>query len=163
VAPEVDHVLEKAMAQNREQRYATADDMRKALHGAEQASTIVERGEAQTVLFPSPPKTVTTPTQTVARQETVAATGETTVVRPRGSARGMRVFPIAIAAGVLLLAVCGVFGFYELQKHNQPVAQIAAETPSPIGGPAVSSASPTPESSAKAAVPDTKNDEVPAA
>src|SRR5215813_10379245 len=32
VTPEVDHVLEKAMAQNREQRYATADDMRKALH-----------------------------------------------------------------------------------------------------------------------------------
>jgi len=163
VAPDVDHVLEKAMAQNREQRYATADDMRKALQGAAQASTIVERGEAQTVLFPLPPTTVTTPTQTVARQATVAATGETTVVRPRGSGRSIRVFPIAIAAGVLLLAVCAVFGFYELQKHNQPVTQIAAESPTPVSGPAVSSTSPASESRANAAVPDTKNDEVPAA
>jgi hypothetical protein len=154
VAPEVDHVLEKAMAQNREQRYATADDMRKALHGAEQASTVVERGEAQTVLFPPPPPTiptpVTTPTQTTARQDTVAATGETTVVRPRASGRGSRVFPIAIAAGVLLLVVCGVFGFYALQKRNQPLAQIASETPSPIGGPATSTPTPAPQSSVTA-------------
>ena len=166
VAPDVDHVLEKAMAQNREQRYATAVDMRKALQGAEQASTVVERGEAQTVLFP-PPTTVTTPkqtvaapTQTVARQETVAGTGETTVVRPRGSGPGVRVFPIAIAAGVLLLAVCGVFGFYALKKRNQSVAQIAAETPTPIGGPAATSPSPTPEISAS---PQTKVEESPVA
>src|SRR5678815_5031876 len=57
MAPEVDDVLQKSMAQNREQRYASAADMRKALHGAEQASTIVNRGEAATVLFPPPPKT----------------------------------------------------------------------------------------------------------
>ena len=163
VAPEVDQVLAKAMAQNREQRYATADDMRKALHSAEQASTVVERGEAQTVLFPPPPATVTSPTRTVARQETVAATGETTVVRPRGSRPGARVFPIAIAAGVLLLVVCGVFGFYALQKRGPSVTQVTSETPSPIGGPALSSPSPTPVVSANAAVPDTKNDEVPAA
>jgi len=166
VAPQVDHVLAKAMAQNREQRYATADEMRKALQRAAQASTIVERGEAQTVLFPPPPPTVstpvTTPTQTVTRQATIAATGETTVVRPRGSGRGTRLFPIAIAAGVLLLVVCGVFGFYALQKRNQPMAQVAAESPSPIGGPAVSSPSPAPKSSANAVVPDTRNDEVPA-
>ena len=151
VAPEVDHVLEKAMAQNREQRYATADEMRKALQGAAQASTIVERGEAQTVLFPPPPPTVstpvTTPTQTTAQQDTVAATGETTVVRPRVTGRGSRVFPIAIAAGLLLLVVCGVFGFYALQKRNQPLAQIATETPSPVGGPATATPTPAPQSS----------------
>jgi len=163
VASQVDHVLEQAMAQNREQRYASAADMRKALHSAEQASTVVERGEAQTVLFPPPPTTVSIPTQTAVRQETVATTGETTVVRPRGSGPGARVFPIAIAAGVLLLVVCGVFGFYALQKRNQPLAQMAAESPTPIGGTVVSSPSPTPESSAETAVPDTKNDEVPAA
>jgi len=148
VAPEVDQVLAKAMAQNREQRYATADNMGKALHSAGQASTVVERGEAQTVLFPPPPTTVAIPTQTVARHETVAATGETTVVRPRGSGRGARVFPIAIAAGVLLLVVCGVFGFFALQKRNQPLAQIAAETPSPIGGPATTTPAPTAENTA---------------
>jgi serine/threonine protein kinase len=145
ITPEVGAVLEKAMAQNREQRYATAADMRKALHGAEQASTLVERGEAQTVLFPPPPKTVAIPTQTIPQQATVAPTGETTVVRPRGSGPGMRVFPIAIAAGVLLLVVCGVFGFYMLQKRSNSMAQIAAETPSPIGGPVTT---PTPETSA---------------
>ena len=161
ITPEVDHVLAKAMAQNREQRYATAADMRKALHGAEQASTLVERGEAQTVMFPPPPKTVSIPTQTVPRQETVTPTGETTVVRPRGSGPGMRVFPIAIAAGVLLLVVCGVFGFYALQKRNEPVTQIAIEHPSPIGGPATST--PTPESSASTPSPQTKVTEAPVA
>ena len=162
IAPQLDQVLEKAMAQNREQRYPTAADMRKALLSAEQASTVVERGEAQTVLFPPPPATVTTPTQTAVRQETVATTGETTVVRPRGSGPGARVFPIAIAAGVLLLVVCGVFGFYALQKRDQPMAQMAAETASPVSGP-VNSPSPTPASNENAVVPDTRNDEVPAA
>src|SRR5918911_1584297 len=52
VAPEVDHVLAKAMAQNRGQRYASAAEMRKALHATEQASTIVNRGEATTVVRP---------------------------------------------------------------------------------------------------------------
>jgi serine/threonine protein kinase len=159
ITPEVGAVLEKAMAQNREQRYATAADMRKALHGAEQASTLVERGEAQTVLFPPPPKTVAIPTQTIPQQATVAPTGETTVVRPRGSGPGMRVFPIAIAAGVLLLVVCGVFGFYMLQKRSNSMAQIAAETPSPIGGPVTT---PTPETSATP-TPETKVEQTPVA
>src|SRR6201988_1216832 len=75
VAPEVDDVLRKALAQNREKQYATADEMRKALHGTEQASTVVQRGEAQTVLFPPPPNTGAGPTQTVATPHTVAATG----------------------------------------------------------------------------------------
>ena len=161
VAPEVDHVLAKAMAQNREQRYATADDMRKALHGAGQESTVVERGEAQTVLFPPPPKTVAIPTQTAVRQETVTPTGETTVVRPRGNGPGMRVVPIAVAGGVLLLVVCGVFGFFVLRKHNeQPVTQVSAVTPTPSGGSVESSPSPTAHSTASQ---QTKAQEAPAA
>src|SRR3982751_4041233 len=51
VAPEVDHVLARAMAQNREQRYASAAEMSKALKATEQATTIVNRGEAKTVLL----------------------------------------------------------------------------------------------------------------
>ena len=50
VAPEVSAVLQQAMAQNREQRFATASYMRKALHRTEQTSTIVNRSEAVTVL-----------------------------------------------------------------------------------------------------------------
>ncbi len=144
VAPELDHVLAKAMAQNREQRYTTAAEMRKALHGTEQASTVVERGEAQTILFPPPPTTVAVPTQTVATPQTVAATSETTVVRPKhGGPR--RVFPIAVSAGVLALVACGALGFYALQNRNEPpVSQLAVETPTPIGGPA-STPAPSPE------------------
>jgi serine/threonine protein kinase len=145
VAPEVDHVLGKAMAQNREQRYASAAEMRKALHGSEQASTIANRGEAQTVLFPPAQSTVAASTQTVARQETVA-TGETTVVR-RGSGSRSRIFAISVSAGVLILVACGALGFYALQKRNEPLAQIAAESPTPIGGPAAGTPSPSPESS----------------
>jgi hypothetical protein len=136
------------MAQNREQRYATAADMRKALHGTELASTVVERGEAQTVLFPPPPTTVAVPTQTVATPQTVPAAGETTVVRPKGGGP-RRVFPIAISAAVLVLVACGALGFYALQKNRNepPVTQIAVESPTPIGGPA---STPTPGATATA-------------
>jgi len=148
VAPQLDHVLAKAMAQNREQRYATAADMRKALHGTEQASTVVERGEAQTVLFPPPPTTVAVPTQTVATPQTVPATGETTVVRAKQRGPG-KLVPIAISAAVLVVVACGAFGLYALKKHNEPpVSQLAVESPTPIGGPA---STPTPEATASPA------------
>jgi hypothetical protein len=146
IAPAVDDVLTKAMAQNREQRYATADDMRKALHGAEQTATVVERGEAQTVLFPPPPTTVAVPTQTAVTPQTVPATGETTVVRPRQGGPS-RVVPIAISAVVLVLVACGALGFYALKKNRNevPVNQVAVESPTPLGGPA---STPTPEATA---------------
>ena len=147
IAPELDHVLAKAMAQNREQRYSTAADMRKALHEAGEA-TVVDRGEAQTVLLPPPPKTVApASTQTAVRQATVAAAGEATVVRSRDSGRKSRLIPVAISgAALLLVAVCAL-GMYLWQKSDTPVAQIAAEVPSPNGGPAAGSPSPTPEAS----------------
>jgi eukaryotic-like serine/threonine-protein kinase len=148
IAPELDHVLAKAMAQNREQRYATADEMRKAVHGTEQASTVVERGEAQTVLFPPPPTTVAIPTQTAVTPQTVPATGETTVVRPKrsGPSRGV---PIAVSAAVLVVVACGALGFYALKNRNEtPVTQVTVESPTPIGGPATT---PTPS-------PEQKND-----
>jgi serine/threonine protein kinase len=155
IASELDQVLMKAMAQSREQRYATAADMRNALHGADQASTVVDRGEAQTVLFPPPPSTVVAPvnatTQTVVGQPTVAATSETTVVRPR---KRSQVVPIVVSAAVLLLVACGALGFYMLQhKRNEPVMQVTVETPSPIGGPAVSSPSPNPVVAASPELP----------
>ena len=150
ISREVDEVLGKAMAQNREQRHATAADMRRAFHEAEQASTVVNQGEAQTVLFPTPPsKTIPISTQTVASPQTVTPTGETTVVRPRdGGPR--RVVPIAISAAVLVLVACGALGFYALKKHNEPVVQIASESPTPIGGPAADSSTPSPEVAASA-------------
>lgn len=147
IAPEVDEVLAKAMAQNREQRYATAVDMRKALQGNEQASTVVERGEAQTILFPPPATTVAVPTQTVATPQTVA-TGETTVVRRKESGP-WRAFPIAISAGVLVLVACGALGLYAFRNRSDSVSQVPPETPTPIGG-LTNVPSPSPEATASA-------------
>jgi len=149
ISPDVGEVLAKAMAQNREQRYATAADMRRALQEAEQASTVVNRGEAQTVLFPAPPpKTVPVPTQTVASAHTVGPTGETTVVRPKGGGPG-RLVPVAILAVVLVL-VGGAIGFFALKKHNEPAAPVATESPAPLGGPAADTPSPSPHATAPA-------------
>ena len=136
VATEVDSVLAKAMAQNREQRYATAADMRRALDESEQASTVVSRGEAQTVLFPpAGAATVPTPTQTVASQNTIK-TGETTVVKPivaRGS--GRRLLPVGLSAAVIILVACGVFGFYMWQKKDGANVVQVTTTPSPTPAP----------------------------
>jgi len=150
IAPDVDDVLAKAMAQSREQRYASAADMRKTLHEADQASTVVDRGEAQTVLFPPPPKTVTTSTQTAVAHATTTPTGETTIVRAKSGGGPRRLVPIAISAVVVVLVACVALGFYALKKHNAPEAQtqIAVESPTPIGGPATRAPSPTPEEKA---------------
>jgi eukaryotic-like serine/threonine-protein kinase len=141
IARDVDDVLAKAMAQSRDQRYANAAEMRKALHETEQASTVVDRGEANTVLFPAPAKTVAAATQAATNYETVRS-GETTVVRPIQNRRGLRVLPWALSLVGLLLLACGVFAFVALQKRNSHVAQVTA-MPTPVPSPAV--AEPTAE------------------
>jgi eukaryotic-like serine/threonine-protein kinase len=144
IAPEVDHVLSKAMAQNRDQRYPTASEMRKGFHSSAQAETIVNRGEAKTMLFPPPPSTVAVPTQTVAASPHTVPTGETTVVR-RGPSR--RILPVALSAVVVVLVACGVFGFYLLQNRNGQSDESTVETPQAVASPAVV-VSPTPDTSA---------------
>ena len=154
IAPEVDHVLGKAMAQNRDQRYPTASEMRKALHGSTQAATIVNRGEAQTMLFPPPPSsTVAVPTQTIAASPHTVPAGETTVVR-RGPSR--RILPVALSAAVVVLVACGVLGFYLLQNRSSESDDPRAETPQAVASPAVAE-SPTPDTSA-AVSPDEDED-----
>jgi len=159
ISPDVDEVLAKAMAQNREQRYATAVDMRRAFHEAAQASTVVNRGEAQTVLFPTPPpKTVPVQTQTAVSAQTVGPTGETTVVRAKGSGPG-RLVPVAVLAVVLLL-IGGALGFFALKKRNEPEAPVATESPAPLGGPATDTPSPSPEAKASAAASPKKAEKI---
>jgi len=144
VAPEVDHVLAKAMAQNREQRYVSAAEMRKALHGTEQATTVVNRGEAKTVLLPQPSRTVAVPTQTVASRQTVH-TGETTVVR---HASRRRVLPWVLSGAALLVLACGVFGFFALHKKSD-VVQVTNPS-APVESPPVSAPSVAPSANGNA-------------
>jgi serine/threonine protein kinase len=141
VAAEVADVLKQALAQNREQRYATAAEMRRALHGTEQASTIVNRGEAKTVLFPPATTTVASgPTQTVLRQKTVS-TGETTLV---ARSRRRPIIPIIVSGAVLLLVAFGALGFYALQNSNEPESPVVVTAPSPEESSA-STSTPSPE------------------
>jgi eukaryotic-like serine/threonine-protein kinase len=128
VSPDIDAFLAKAMAQNRDQRYSSAADMQKDLHSGNRVSTVVDRGEAQTVLFPqAASNTVAIPTETVAARRTVPA-GETTVVRP--AAERKRVLPWIASGAALLLLVGGVFAFFAFQNRNNSVVQAPA-TPSP--------------------------------
>lgn len=153
VPPDVDTFLAKAMAQNRDQRYATAADMRKGLHASDSASTVVNRGEAQTVLFPpSGGSTVARPTETVVRQETVRA-GETTVVRPATGGGGQRrALPWIASVAVLVLLGVGVLGFFAFQDRGEAPVLNVAPSPSPVETQATSSPTvePSPDEQAQA-------------
>lgn len=106
-------VLQKAMAQNRDQRYASAAEMRRAL-GAGAETTVANRSEAQTVLFAPSNSPIAAETRAEAPQPTVQ-TGETTVVRQRVEAR--RKTP-AIAAAAALLLVAAIGGLYAYKRSN---------------------------------------------
>jgi hypothetical protein len=130
------------MAQNREQRFATAADMRKALHRTEQTATVINRGEAQTVLFPPAAPTVAATTEVVEKQPTVAA-GETTVIRPLVAAQSnRRVLPWAISGFVVLALAACVVGFIVMKQGSSEVSAVNPEnsTPAPT-----QTATPTPE------------------
>jgi serine/threonine protein kinase len=136
VAPEVSTVLQQAMAQNREQRFASASDMRKALHRTEQTSTVISRGEAQTILRPTGQASTiaAASTQAVPHQPTVA-TGETTVVRPLVAGSRKRVLPWALSGAALVIVAGCVFGFYFVRRQNDAVVKLGDPTPSPTASP----------------------------
>ena len=106
-------VLQKAMAQNRDQRYESAAEMRSVLQGVGSDTTISHPSEANTVLLAAPAPTIADETSAGARRATVQ-TGESTVVPSPGEARRT---PRLIALAVLLLVV-GAGGFYAYQKTN---------------------------------------------
>jgi len=133
VAPEVSEVLQKAMAQNRDQRFASAAEMRKALQRTEQTATVINRGEAQTVLFPPAAKTVGAATRAVEKQKTVAA-GETTVVRPLVGGPSRRIMPWAISGIVVAVLAACVVGFFVMKKGDPEDIHLvqASPTPTPV-------------------------------
>lgn len=142
-------VLQRGMAQNREQRFRSAAEMRRALEGTSLAATVTNRAEAATVLFP-PPASSSANTQVAQVQETVAKqptlrAGETTVVRPLAQKPSRSRW--AIAAGALLVFCIGVAGFYAFQRSQSkvPVSEVPANTAASVE-PAGSQPLPQPQS-----------------
>jgi eukaryotic-like serine/threonine-protein kinase len=127
-------VLEKAMAQNRDQRYASAVDMRRALQGVSSDTTVPYRNEAETFLFPAVGQSVRAETRDSVPQETVQ-TGESTVVRPPETRRR----PWVIAAVALVLLVGGVLCAYQMTKSSDNAEAPATDQ---IATPTVQSDSP---------------------
>ena len=138
VSPQLAAVLQRAMSQNREQRYSSAAEMRKALQTSDEV-TVRAGGEAATVLF-SPARTnlgVANPTA----QATMAQTSETTVVQAPSSKS--RAKPWAIAAGVLLFAGLAFGAFYAYEKRSESVPSGGPVPPNVSNSPPIAAPSPS--------------------
>ncbi|HKP47001.1 MAG TPA: protein kinase [Pyrinomonadaceae bacterium] len=145
IGPQVAAVLKRAMSQNRDQRYATAAEMRSALKATPEVSTLTGKAEAATLLFTPPATTVRDNAP-----RTVAATpahGETTVVRAPSRSR-VPGWAIGVAALVLISIAVGAFYAYQRRSNSNSVAG-----PSPTVAPTVPSASVTPEQAMASAEP----------
>lgn len=127
VPAEVAVVLQKAMAQNRDQRYATAAEMRSALDAVGSETTVSHHhSEANTVLLTASAPIIADETRANAGAATLQS-GETTVVhQPREPSRTPRL----IAAAVVVLIVVGAGGFFAYQKSNSVSNEPPANQPS---------------------------------
>jgi serine/threonine protein kinase len=157
IAPEVAALLERAMAQNREQRYASAIEMRRALQASGETTVVTGRSEAATILLPPATPTVSAATRPDVKQATMQ-TGETTVARISPPVkRSVPTWLIAVAAVIVLGA--GFGGFYAYQHRNSSAGQTvpttsnsdnkAASVPSSSAGQVSNTATNTPEHSKK--------------
>ena len=153
IAPSVAAVIEKALAQNRDQRYASAAGMRRALQQSA-AVTIANRTEADTVLFPSSRPSAGAETKADVVQPTVPTAdvlqptvplGETTVVRTPSKRRRIA-WALPLAAVVMVLAVAGGFYAYRIRNNsaaaNQPTVDVqpppTVQTQVPVAEPSPS-------------------------
>lgn len=137
------NVLARAMAQNREQRFRSAAEMRRALHQEGLESTLTNRSEANTVLFPTAAPTPTLTGEAAratvgfvapTKPPTIPPTGDTTLVAQTEPLRGARWAMIAVA---LVLLLGGAGGYYAYQKRKA-AAVVALPTPVAAPSPAVS-------------------------
>jgi hypothetical protein len=144
VNEQVAAVLQRAMSQNREQRFRSAAEMRKVLDGSDAASTVTSRTEAATVLFPPKTTIENAPTllgsaaSTVANQPTVRAS-ETTMLQSPAAAtqRPSWVIPVA-AFAALIIAVGGFYAFHRSTRES--VTSVTTENANvgvPTASPAV--------------------------
>jgi len=131
VGPHVALVLQKALSQNREQRYATAAAMRTALHTSSEV-TVGGRDEAATVLF-APPSNAAT--KIVNPSPTVGAVAppisESTLVHQSKAPASRRGIPWGVAAGILVLLLgVGTAGYFFVSSRNSS-AVTSSPTPAP--------------------------------
>jgi serine/threonine protein kinase len=152
VALEVSNVLKQAMAQNKDQRFASAAEMRKALHRTEQTATVINRSEAQTVLRPPAAPTVSAPATQMNAEQPTAVAGETTVVRRPFIGGSRRSFvPWLLSGAALLIVAACVLGFYLVKKPDDAIVHVSEPTPSPAATiEATASPASTPQTSATA-------------
>jgi serine/threonine protein kinase len=148
VAPEVSEVLKRSMSQNRDQRYASAADMRRALQGSDQAATVTSTGEAQTVIMQGARTASAQPaaasTNMAAPQATIAA-GETTVLRPIPVASKRSAVPWVLGGAAALVLLCGGLAWLAFRSKEPAVVQVAT-TPTPTPAQSISNPSSEPGS-----------------
>ncbi len=158
VGPQVSAVLQRAMAQNRDQRYVSAAAMRNALQSGNEA-TIRGREEAATVLFAAAGSTSVKTKLGVVNPTALSAgghTGDTTLVRPPAPSPRRRVTPAAVGAGVLVLGLAGVGGYFALGPNRKLSAVDPPATPTPIVSTSLPQPSPSvPEPAANEPAPST--------
>ena len=136
-------VLAKAMAQNREQRYVSANQMRDALRLAADSAATVSNDEAATVLLPG--AVVSATARTIASEQAatlaaerrtamgtkpqVASSAETvTRIHVPDSRRGSGIWkPAAVA--LVLLACAGVFYGYRVIRNRTQANEIPTASP----------------------------------
>ena len=177
ISSQVTSVFARSMSQNRDQRYATASEMRSALKQTDEAATLMSRAEAATVILPTTPATLAgispSESQATAVQAGATQTGETTVVRPKEAGRN-RLLPWAMVAAALVVIGIGFGGFYAFQHRanssttEQPVNnEQSGATAQPSTAPSDNSTQPTagtlkdektPESGARTAETVKKNE-----
>lgn len=168
VPPVLSNVLARAMAQNREQRFRDAAEMRRALHQDGMESTLTNRSEANTVLFPAaspaPTQAGEGARETVAfvaptKPPTVPPTGETTLVAKPAGRRGATWAVIAVA---LMVLIGGAGAFYAYQKRKAAATAVASPAPSVEPSPVAPSTQPeagAAGSGVNSVTADTKKDE----
>jgi eukaryotic-like serine/threonine-protein kinase len=149
VSPQVAAVLQRGMSQNREQRFTSAAEMRKSLGGLEQGATVLNRTEADTVLFmPTEAPVLAAKTTPQAGRKT-AITGETTVVRPPAVQSGRRASKWAIAAIVAVIGFVGVGVFYAIQRRAGSEVSPAVNLPNSTPTDTIQGPTPEPQQAAQ--------------
>jgi len=115
IGSEVAGVLARGMSQNREQRFATAEGMRAALHGSGEVATLAGRSEAATVILPTPDTSSEAATRVDPNPKPTAVPGETTVVQTAGGGKRW-IAPWAVAAATVILLGGVVVAYYGYQQ-----------------------------------------------